>query len=403
MAKITYFDEESDKRREAKERQRQSDREYERRKTFRWIRILVVLVILVGIVSYLYVRYRGKIYVGYDVVASVDRVKVDGAKDVKLGNSILTYSRDGAHSVDGKGIMTWNQSFEIQDIVLTTCQNVSAICGYNGHEIFVQSAESQMGKIETNLPIKNVTVSTTGRVTALLEDSNVMWMNTYDTNGTAVLKYEGQFHMSQSGYPAALSLSPNGDLLAVSFIFVEEGSIVSNIAVYNYGPVGDNQSDQLVSTFTYRDMIVPEIHFMNNSAAFAVADNRLMFYSGSQVPATKKEHILDREVKAVYYDQNYVGLVFTSDRAEAKYVLRIYNTSGENVAERYFDMDYLGVFFENGTYTIYNGTDCVIYTMAGVCKYEGKFDKNISLMIPTETPYRYRVVTDTSIDTIQLK
>nr|MCR4597741.1 DUF5711 family protein [Acetatifactor sp.] len=131
MAKITYFDEESDKRKEAEERQRQSDREYERRKTFRWIRILVVLVILVGVVSYLYVRYRGKIYVGYDVVASVDRVKVDGAKDVKLGNSILTYSRDGAHSVDGKGIMTWNQSFEIQDIVLTTCQNVSAICGYN--------------------------------------------------------------------------------------------------------------------------------------------------------------------------------------------------------------------------------------------------------------------------------
>ena len=238
-------------------------------------------------------------------------------------------------------------------------------------------------------------------MTAVLEDTNVMWLNTYEPSGQNI--YEGQFHMSQSGYPCAISLSPNGDLLAVSFIFVEEGSYVTNIAFYNYGPVGDNQSDQLVSTFTYRDMIVPEIHFMTNGAAFAVADNRLMFYSGEQVPTTKKEHILDREIKAVYYNQNYVGLIFASDRADAKYVLRIYDTAGENVAERYFDMDYLGVFFEQGTYALYNSTDCMIYTMAGGCKYEGKFDKPISLMLPTETPYRYRVVTDTSIDTIQLK
>ena len=184
---------------------------------------------------------------------------------------------------------------------------------------------------------------------------------------------------------------------------MEEGNVVTNIAFYNYGPVGDNQSDQLVSTFTYRDMIVPEIHFMTNGAAFAVADNRLMFYSGEQVPTTKKEHILDREILAVYYDENYVGLIFASDKPDAKYLLKVYNVSGEQVAERYLEMDYLGIFFEKESYAIYNSTDCVIYTMSGVRKYAGKFEKNISLMLPTESPYRYRVVTDTSIDTIQLK
>ena len=117
----------------------------------------------------------------------------------------------------------------------------------------------------------------------------------------------------------------------------------------------------------------------------------------------RSEHILDREIKAVYYDKDYVGLIFNSDRADSKYVLRVYNASGDQVAERYFDMDYLGVFFEEKTYAIYNATDCVIYTMTGGCKYEGKFDKNVTLMVPTDTPYRYRVVTDDSIDTIQLK
>ena len=401
MAKIKYFDENRRKNARERDEKTQSDREYERHKMFRVIRIIEFLVILIAIAIFLYVRYQGKVYVGYDVISSTERRKVDGARDVKLGNSILTYSQDGAHSVDVKGVTTWNQSFEIQDIRLATCRDAAAICGYNGHEIFVQNSASQLGQIQTNLPIKNVAVAETGRVTVVMEDTDVMWMNTYEPDGQEL--YEGQFHMSQSGYPCAISLSPNGELLAVSFVFVKEGSIVSNVAFYNYGAVGDNQSDQLVSTLTYHDTVVPEIHFMTNSAAFAVADDRLMFYSGSQVPTMKKEHILDREVKAVYYDQNYVGLIFASDRADAKYVLRIYDASGNNVAERYFDMDYLGVFFEKGTYALYNSTDCVIYTMAGGCKYEGKFDKNISLMVPTETPYRYRIVTDSSIDLIQLK
>ena len=402
MAIIKDFDEESQKRKKgARERQLKSEREYARHRTFRVVRVLLILGILIGIGVFIYVRYRGKVYEEYDVVQTVPRVKADGAKDVQLGNSILTYSRDGAHSVDVKGVTTWDQSFEIQDIRLATCMNVAAICGYNGHEIFVQSAEKQLGQIQTNLPIKCIAVATTGRVTAVLEDTNVAWINTYDPDGKNV--YEGQFHMSQSGYPCAISLSPNGDLLAVSYVFVDEGDVVTNLAFYNYGPVGDNQSDQLVSTFTYRDMIVPEVHFMTNSAAFAVADNRLMFYAGGQVPTTKKEHILDREVKAVYYDDKYVALVFNSDKMESKFLIEIYNAAGENVAERYVDEDFLGMFFEDKSYVIYNSTNCYIYTMSGTCKYAGKFDKNVSLMVPTESPYRYRIITDTSIDTIQLK
>lgn len=401
MAKIKDYEEERKKRAGKVALKRQSEDEYVRRKRMRLIRILLLLLLVAGVVLFLYFRYRGKIYTGYDTINSVERVKVDGATDVKLGNSVLTYSRDGAHSVDVKGVMTWNQSFEIQDIKLSTCQNMSAICGYNGHEIYVQSSDKQLGQVQTNLPLKNISVAATGRVAAVLEDTDVVWLNTYDADGRNV--YEGQFHMSQSGYPCAISLSPNGELLAVSFIFVEEGNVVSNVAFYNYGPVGDNLSDQLVGTFTYRDALVPEIHFMNNGAAFAVADDRLMFYAGEQKPSAKKEHILDQEVKAVYYDQNYVGLIFASDQAGSKYVLRVYNTAGDKVAERYYDMDYLGLFFEDDRYVLYNATDCVIYTMSGVCKYEGRFDKTVSLMLPTEAPYRYRIVTDSSIDTIQLR
>lgn len=404
MAEIKNYMEEKNKREKKiaapKEKITYQD-EYEFRRKLRFFGLLTAVVLLVAAIVFAVIYYGGKTYVGYDTIQTMERIVSEGATDVGLGNSVLTYSQDGAHCIDTKDVVTWNQSFEIQDLKLATNQNVSAICGYNGHHIYVQNTESQLGEISTNLPIKNITVAGTGRVTAVLEDTDLVWLNTYEADGQNV--YEGQYHMSQSGYPCAISLSPNGDLLGASFIFIQEGAVVSNITFFNYGPVGDNQSDQLVSTFTYQDMVIPRIQFMNNSTAFAVGDNRLMIYGGEQVPTTKAEHILDREVKAVYYNEKYVGLVFGSDQPEYKYMLKIFDTEGALVRTHYIDMDYLGIFFENDTYVIYNGNKCVITTMSGKTKYEGEFEKNISLMLPTETPYRYRIVTDQSIDTIQLK
>lgn len=400
MAEIKNYEDEREKWERSLAAKRESDEEYARIRRNRAIRTVVFFGAIVALIALVAFSYMRKVYTGYDTVNSVARVEIDSAVDVKLGDSVLTYSHDGASCVDMKGVMIWNQSYEIQDLRLAVCQDMSAIYGYNGHSIYLQSSKSQLGEIQTNLPIKNVAVSANGRVTAVLEDTDVIWMNTYDAGGKSV--YEGQFHMSQSGYPCAVSLSPNGSLLAVSFLFVKEGDVASNVVFYNYGPVGDNQSDQMVGVFHYTDMLVPEVHFMNDGLAFAVGDNRLMIYSGEQAPTIKEEHILDREVKAVYYNEEYIGLVFASDRTDYRYMLNIYDASGA-VKVHYFDMDYLGLFFEKDSFTLYNETDCMIYDMSGKCKYEGKFDKNVSLMIPTESPYRYRIVTDTSIDTIQLK
>lgn len=404
MAEIRNYMEERKKREKksaaTKEKITYRD-EYELRRRLRLGGFLVAVILLVAAAFFGIHYYSSKTYVGYDTLQTMERVVSQGARDVRLGSSILTYSRDGAHCIDPKGVITWNQSFELQDLKVVTNQNAAAICGYNGHDIYVQNTESQLGQITTNLPIKDITVAGTGRVTAVLEDTDVVWLNTYEPGGQAL--YEGQYHMSQSGYPCAISLSPNGELLGASFLFVQEGSIMSNVTFFNYGPVGDNQSDQLVSAFTYQDMVIPVIQFMNNSTAFAVGDNRLMIYGGEQVPTTKAEHILDREVQAVYYSDKYIGLVFGSDQPEHKYMLKIYNTAGEEVRVHYFDREYLGIFFEKDTYTIYDASHCDIYTMSGNVKYEGEFENPISLMLPTDTPFRYRVVTDQSIVTIQLK
>lgn len=364
-------------------------------------RVLLVVIALGAVAGLIMIQYKRHIYTGYDIVSSIARETASGATDMRLQGSILTYSQDGAHCTDTKGEVKWNQTYEIQDIRVETCRDVVAIGNYNGREIYVQNTEKQLGTINTTMPIRNLTVSQTGAVTAILADTDVTWINTYDANGANI--YTGQTHMDNSGYPAAINLSPNGELLIVSYVYVDAGILKTDIAFYNFGSVGDNYSDHLVSVYSYSDMLVPEVKFMNDSTAFAVGDSRLMIYTGSQIPVMAAEHLYSEEVQSVFYSDQYIGLVFVSDKEESKYRMDVFNVSAEKIGTYYFNIDYTDIFFGQDNFTIYNETECVIMTFEGVEKYNGYFTKAVNLMIPTGTAYKYLLVTDTSIDTIQLK
>ena len=111
-----------------------------------------------------------------------------------MKNGTLTYSKDGAHCTDAKGNVKWNQTHVIQDVKLATCGSVAAIGSYNGREIYVQNTEKQLGTITTTMPIRNITVADTGRVTATLADTDVTWIMTYEADGSN--SYTGQAHMN---------------------------------------------------------------------------------------------------------------------------------------------------------------------------------------------------------------
>lgn len=364
-------------------------------------RVLLVLIALGAAAALIMVQYKRHIYTGYDIVSSIARETASEAKDMRLQDSILTYSKDGAHCTNAKGEVKWNQTYEIQDIQVETCRDVVAIGNYNGREIYVQNTEKQLGVINTTMPIRNIAVSATGTVTAVLADTDVTWINTYNVNGENI--YTGQTHMQNSGYPAAISLSPNGELLAVSYVYVDAGILKTDIAFYNLGAVGDNYSDHFVSGFSYTDLLVPEVRFLNDSTAFAVGDSRLMIYSGSQVPVTAGEYLYSQEIQSVFYSEEYIGLVFLSDQEDGQYRLDVYNAAAAKVGSYYFDIDYTDIFFEQNSFAAYNETECVIMTFDGIEKYNGYFTKAVKLMLPTGSAYKYLLVTDSTIDTIQLK
>lgn len=398
MADIKNYLREREKREQGRDGYKSKIRKYRLTSVYR---VLLGLVALLAVILLVYVQYRRHIYTDYDIVGSVLREKASDALDIRLKDTILTYSKDGAHCTDGDGEVIWNQTYEIQDVQVATCGGMVALGNYNGRNIYLGSTKEQLGSITTTMPIKDLAVAENGNVTAILSDSDVTWISTYNVKGENI--YNGQTHIENSGYPVEISLSPNGELLAVSYVYIDAGVLKTNVAFYNFGPVGSNQSDYVVGVQIYQDMLVPVIQFMNNDTAFAVGDSRLMFYKGDQKPVSAGEYLYDREIQSVFYNDEYVGVVFRSNKAESKYEIRIYNTNAEFVGEYYFNMEYNDILFEEKAFIIYNETECMITTFDGTEKYNGTFSKAVNLMLPTGGAYKYVLVTDNTIDTIQLK
>ena len=398
MADIkSYFKE------KAKREQRQTDYKEKilRHRLVSVYRVLLVAACAAALIALMAVQYKRHVYTDYDVISTVPRESAQGAIDVRLGNSILTYSKDGAHCTNAQGETTWNQTYQIQDIRLALSGDTAAIGDYNGRNIYVQNSSGQLGTITTAMPVRDLTVSASGRVTAVLADTDTAWINTYDASGE--LFYHGQAHMDSAGYPGAISLSPNGELLSVAYVYVDAGVLKTKVAFYNFADVGESYLDFIVSSWSYTDMIVPMIRFMNDSTAFAVGDSRLMIYTGSRKPTVAAEYLFDEEVQSVFYSDTYVGLVFRSEDSGHLYCLNVYNTAGDEVGRYDLDMEYSDIFFGQENFVAYNETECMIMTMDGIVKYNGTFHKPVRLMLPAGNTYKYTLVTEDSIDTIQLK
>lgn len=364
-------------------------------------RLILVIAIIAAIFALVVVQYRRHVYTGYDVITTVARENAAGSVDCRLGDTILTYSKDGAHCLNLKGNVTWNQTYEIQDIQIAVCGDTVAIGEYNGRNIYVQNAEKQLSRITTNMPVRGLAVSSAGYVTAVLDDGNVSLIHTYNEKGEPA--FQGQARMNDSGYPASLSLSPNGELLCVSYWYVDSGIVKTNIAFYNLGPVGQNNSDFIVSAYSYTDMLVPKVQFMNNSTAFALGDSRLMVYKGEHKPVVEAERMLDEEIQSVFYNDKYIGLVFRAGEGNALYRVDIYDTEAALVGSYPLNMEYRDLFFGKNNFVAYNETECVITDLRGIEKFNGAFDKTVRLMVPVNDAYKYILVTDDTLETIQLR
>lgn len=364
-------------------------------------RSVLVLVLIVAVIAAFYIQWNNKIYTQAAEVSSVEINITQGSQLLPFAGYLLTYSKDGAGCMDIKGNAVWNQTFEMQNPIVDVCQNVVAIGDYNGRNIYVMNTSGVMGSITTNKPMRDFCVAANGVVAAVLDDTDTTWIYLYDSQGKELAYFRTT--MKDSGYPVKVAISPSGELVCVSYLFVDSGQMKSSVAFYNFGDVGQNNTNNYVSGYDYADTVVPFVRFLDNRSLFAVADNRVMLYGGAQKPLSVLESLIDDSVQSVYYGGEYIGLVFNSTEADSRYRMDVYHKSGVLKQSIYFDIEYSDIIFHEEQIIIYNESECRIYNSNGMEKYSGRFNKTTLVLIPQNAAYRYMAVTPDSIDTIELQ
>lgn len=364
-------------------------------------RMTLIMILIAAVTAGVYVQWKNRIYTENTIVSSIETTITPDKKLMPLAGYLLSYSKDGASCMDAKGNAVWNETYEMQNPIIDMCQNVVAIGDYNGRNIYIMNTSGSMGNITTTKPVRDFSVAANGVIAVVLDDKEVTLIYLYDAQGNELVHFRTT--MSESGYPVSVSISPNGQLLCVSYLYVDSGQMKSSVAFYNFGAVGQNSTDNYVSGYDYLDTVVPFTRFLDNKTAIAVSDDRIMFYSGAQKPVSIAENLVSDDIQSVYYGEEYIGLVFNSTESGNRYRMDVYSKAGQLVQTIEFDIEYTDIVFHNDQIIIYNETICFIYNSNGVQKYAGNFNKSALTLIPLSSGYRYMVVTPDSIDTIELK
>lgn len=404
MAKIISFNNKKNKQTTSEEAEEPSWTYKDRIRSHKFVifyRILLIVIIIAGITLAVMIQDRTRVYTESSVQTSTENHSIRTDNVITFAGDILSYGMDGAACADAEGNALWNVTYEMQSPMISVEGDTVAIGDYGSRTVYVMNTEGELGEITTTMPIYKFCVSSSGEIAVVLNDTDVTWIYLYDSVGNVIAYFKTT--MRQSGYPLDLAISPNGRLVGVSYVYIDSGEMRSSVAFYNFGDVGQNETDNYVSGYNYDDVVIPEIRFMSNEESFAVADDRIIFYKGSEKPVSQSETIVSDEIQKVFYSDKYVGLVFYSDQADYRYHVEIYSQNGNREDEFESNMEFTDIVISDDYAYIYSESKCMIRRIGGSIRFDGDLPKSTYLLIPGSKVNKFTTVNADTVDTIVLK
>jgi len=363
----------------------------------RTILILIVLGLLLAFLSYSYFHVGNT----YSSVSSSERNDISGTTYVEYGKNLLKFSPDGASCVNYSGDILWSTTFSMQSPIVDICESAVVVADQKGTQIYIFNETGLTGKFQTTLPIEKVKVAGQGVVSAVLEDGDTTWINFYDKDGNEIAK--NRTTISESGYPLDIALSPDGLKLMVSYLCATEGELNTKVDFYSFDTVGQAEINNLVNSVAYKNEVVPKVIFIDDGISVAFRSNGFSIFKGKQIPEEKVKIEFEEEILSIFYDNSYLGFAYESDNPDHKYKIRIYDTNGKKILDKYIDYNYKEIKISSNQIILFNESEFVSYSINGHLKFAGNYHKPVIDVFKVNGLRKYFVLTQDSTDLIRLK
>ena len=371
----------------------------------RTLLVCLVLILLVIIAVYFGIRLTLKYN---DIVTAWEKP----ASEMKVFTSmpyaggVMKYNNDGMAFYNEDGELKWTKTYEMRKPKPSICGEyiVMADIGYNN--LVICNRDGFQGSAYSPLPISSVSISREGRVAAVVEDDAANRILFFDKTGA---KSDSNFQtlMNKTGYPMSAALSPDGKMLMVSYVYLEQGMMNNKLIFYDYhdSQVGANQT---VGGFQkYGDTLFARVVFLDDRRAVAFGDGRIVFFSlkNRLKPEETAEVKFSDTIERVFYDDEGVYVV-TSQPENKAWLVTCYGKDGtaKYAYRSTFLPDFVGM--TDGTLYYHDSSTLVVYgKVLGKMKlrFQGNFKVNVRSIVNLGKDNAFLILSDTKLMRVKLK
>ena len=367
-----------------------------RRETAKKIILSAALVIGAVLLVTIYIQKRS--YHDYKILQTSEQEDIVSTKYTEMDGKILRYSPDGVSLVNKKLEAVWAESYQMQNPIADVCGSRAVIADRDGTSMVFLDKSGMTGSVTTSYAIVKAKVSRSGLVAAILDGGDNTWINFYSTDGSLIA--ENQTKIDDPGYPMDVAISNDGVIMMVTYQFVDGGETTSYVAFYNFGDVGQNEDDRIVSGYTYDGIVIPQIQYLENGRCIALREDGFTLYSGKQIPKEIKTVNAEKEIVSTFFDDDCIGLVFKNDSKDKLYTMEVYSASGKLSFRRDFNIPYTTIKMSGGKILMYNSSQICVIDKNGVEKYMGTVDGTINDFFKIGWN-RYLLVLDTGVKVVK--
>ena len=357
--------------------------------------ITVVAVIAAVCLVFLYVEKRS--YHSYKVLNTSEQEDVVSTQYVEMDGDILRYSPDGVSVVDSSMNTVWNETYTMQNPIADVNGSRAVIADSEGPSLYICDKKGVTGTVTTSYSIIKVRIAANGMVAAILDNDENTWINFYNSDGSLVA--ENLTKIDDPGYPMDVAVSDNG-VMMVTFQYVDGSKTTSYVAFYNYGDVGQNEDDRIVSGYTYENVVIPQVECISESQYIALRDDGFSTYQGNQIPKEVKTINVKQEIVSTFFDDQRIGLVFKNNSKDSEYTMEVYSMNGQLKFRKNFNVAYSTIKMSDGNIIMYNSSQICVMNSRGVQKYMGSVDGTIRDFFKIGWN-KYLMVMDNGVSTIK--
>ncbi len=361
----------------------------------------VVIVLVVAVLIWGNVRH----YTNATVRSSIELEDSENTKYLDFQDNILRYSADGAFYTSYSGTMLWNVTYEMSSPQTDTCSSYVIIYDKTGTGIrLMNRSDGEVVSITTNLPIVKAQVAKNGSIAVLMQDGDVGYFRLYNLKGEVIAG--GEAHLNNTGYPVDISLSEDGENMAVAYLDLNDGDVKTTLNFYNFGSEGSDADNHIIASYSYSNMVITQVDYLTNDRLVAFGDSEIILFNQTSSPKVMKEIFPGEQMKSIFHDNGYFGYIVDVTDSEGKSMTEIhcYNTNGLKRYTATTDFYYQNLSVDSkGEVVLINDNEVAVYNNYGVEKYHDTLESNVYTVIPMEGSRNYIIIRNGYLEQVKIR